>query len=61
MNVHKGYNSPNTSTPPNTSLSDDCMSKPASVISINTLPGDYGAKKINVDMIEPKRHRKDKN
>ena len=53
IDVHNGYTDPDNSTPPNTSPSDDCMSKPASVSSDNTLLGDCGVKRIKVDTREP--------
>ena len=52
ISVHKGYTDSDNSTPPNTSPSDDCMSKPALVSSDNTLLGDCGVKTIKVDTRE---------
>ena len=49
----KGYTDPNNSIPPNTSPSDDSMSKPVSVSRNNTLLGDCGVKTIKVDTREP--------
>ena len=53
IDVHKGYTDPDNSTPPNTSPSDDCMSKPTPVSNDNTLLGDCGVKTIKVDTREP--------